>query len=322
MEIIKSLEHELVEIVNKDKHNWTHFYLIMKEIEEKELWKEISENSFTSWVKNFCIKNKIHESIIWNRKKAGKVYETYEKVKRERGEEVISLEHANVSVDALVLLDKINKMSPELATELTEKAINNEITREDLRNAYKTVRRDLQPEANELKSTNLNEKKELKNESSINITAALIVNALSNSKWLGVTQIRKPFKTSFEQDKYKLFTEFPVFTGTSKKSRRIDVLVSENLTSESWELNVHAIEIKVNKYDLLNDKKYSEYAEFADYVWLAVPKELVTFAMETKFDNCGIIEINNTDIKIVEQAKYSPGLLKFNTLISLVLKLL
>lgn len=321
MEIIKSLEYELVEIVNKDKHNWTHFYLIMKEIEAKELWKEISEKSFTSWVKNFCIKNKIHESIIWNRKKAGKVYETYEKVKRERGEEVIPLEHAKVSVDALVLLDKINKRSPELATELTEKAINNEITREDLRNAYKTIRGDIQPGVNKLKSTNLNEK-ESKNESSINITAALIVNALSNSEWLGVTQIRKPFKTSFEQDKYKLFTEFPVFTGTSKKSRRIDVLISENLTSESWELNVHAIEIKVNKYDLLNDKKYSEYADFADYVWLAVPRELVRFAMETKFDNCGIIAINNNDIEIVEQAKYSPGLLKFNTLMSLVLKLL
>lgn len=321
MEIIKSLECELVEIVNKDKHNWTHFYLIMKEIETKELWKEISEKSFTSWVKNFCVKNKIHESIIWNRKKAGKVYETYEKIKRERGEEVIPLEHAKVSVDALVLLDKINKRSPELATELTEKAINNEITREDLRNAYKTVRRDIQSGANKLKSTNQNEK-ESKNESSINITAALIVNALSNSEWLGVAQIRKPFKTSFEQDKYKLFTEFPVFTGTSKKSRRIDVLISENLTNESWELNVHAIEIKVNKYDLLNDKKYSEYADFADYVWLAVPKELVTFAMETKFDNCGIIVINNNDIKIVEQAKYSPGLLKFNTLMSLVLKLL
>lgn len=321
MEIIKSLECELVEIVNKDKHNWTHFYLIMKEIETKELWKEISEKSFTSWVKNFCVKNKIHESIIWNRKKTGKVYETYEKIKRERGEEVIPLEHAKVSVDALVLLDKINKRSPELATELTEKAINNEITREDLRNAYKTVRRDIQSGANKLKSTNQNEK-ESKNESSINITAALIVNALSNSEWLGVAQIRKPFKTSFEQDKYKLFTEFPVFTGTSKKSRRIDVLISENLTNESWELNVHAIEIKVNKYDLLNDKKYSEYADFADYVWLAVPKELVTFAMETKFDNCGIIVINNNDIKIVEQAKYSPGLLKFNTLMSLVLKLL
>lgn len=330
---INELEKELVDIVNMDKNNWTHFYLIMKDIEENNLWKDIGEKSFTSWVKNFCIKNNIHESIIWNRKKAGKVYESYKKIKEEQGIKVAPIEKANVSVDTLVLLDKINKKSPELASKLTDKAMHKEITREDLRNTYKSIRGDIASKTyNWSKNDDIDVRedlihaegeidKALANE--INITAPLIVNALSSSSWLGVTKARKPFKTAFEQDKYRRFTEFPLYTGTSRKSRRIDVLICENLTCDSWELNLHGVEIKVSKSDLLNDTKYSEYADFVDYMWLAIPKELIDVAKDNKFNSCGILVINgDNSIKIIERATKIEGLLKKDTLTSLSLKLL
>ena len=327
MRNINELEKELVDIVNMDKNNWTHFYLIMKAIEENNLWKTIGERSFTSWVKNFCIKNNIHESIIWNRKKAGKVYESYQKIKEEQGIKVASLEKSNVSVDTLVLLDKINKKSPELASKLTDKAVHKEITREDLRNAYKSIRGNIGSKTNNtdigdnLRHSESKIEKVLSNE--INITAPLIVNALSSSEWLGVTKARKPFKTAFEQDKYRTFTEFPLYTGTSKKSRRIDVLICENLTCESWELNLHGVEIKVSKSDLLNDTKYSEYADFVDYMWLAIPKELIEVAKDNKFNSCGILVINSDNsIEIIENATKIEGLLKKDTLTSIALKLL
>lgn len=333
MRDISKLEKELVDIVNMDKNNWTHFYLIMKDIEENSLWQEVGERSFTSWVKNFCIKNSIHESIIWNRKKAGKVYESYQRIKEEQGVKVAPIEKANVSVDTLVLLDKINKKSPELASKLTDKAIHKEITREDLRNTYKSIRGDIGSKTynwNKTNDTDIDDnlshaeneiEKALSNE--INITAPLIVNALSSSEWLGVTKARKPFKTAFEQDKYRTFTEFPLYTGTSKKSRRIDVLICENLTGQSWELNLHGVEIKVSKSDLLNDTKYSEYADFVDYMWLAIPKELIEVAKDNKFNSCGILVINgDNSIEIIEQATKIEGLLKKDTLTSIVLKIL
>lgn len=329
MRDIDKLEQELIDIVNTDKNNWTHFYLIMKNIEENCLWKDIGERSFTSWVKNFCVKNNIHESIIWNRKKAGKVYESYQRVKEEQGVKVAPLEKSNVSVDTLVLLDKINKKSPELASKLTDKAIHKEITREDLRNAYKSVRGPIDDKAynwNKIivdpKNNDINNV-EVSVSNKINITAPLIVNALGKSEWLGVTKVKKHFKTAFEQDKYRLFTEFPLYTGTSKKSRRVDVLIAENLTCDSWELNLHAVEIKVSKSDLLNDTKYSEYADFGDYMWLAVPEELIDVAKEHKFSNCGILTIDdNNSITIVEQAKKVEGFLKKDTLTSIALKVL
>ena len=41
----------------------------------------------------------------------------------------------------------------------------------------------------------------------------------------------------------------------------------ENLTTENvWDMYLHCIEIKVSKGDLLNDQKYTEYAEFVDFM--------------------------------------------------------
>ena len=110
---------------------------------EEELYKELGLKSFTAWVKDFSIRNKIHESILWNRKKAGRVYEKYQRVKEEQGVNIAPIEEADIGGDSLVLLDKITNKNKELGAELTDKAINKEITREDLRTAYKVVRGDI-----------------------------------------------------------------------------------------------------------------------------------------------------------------------------------
>ena len=120
----------------------------------------------------------------------------------------------------------------------------------------------------------------------------------------------------------KINTRFPVFSGTTRHSRRIDALVCENLTEERWKLNLHAVEIKVSKSDLLNDYKYTEYADFTDFIWLAIPQELVEVAKETKLGNCGILVIKNGKVEVVEQAKRLDAIRKEECLSRLALKLL
>lgn len=319
MSSIKEIETELSNIVRQDKKSWTHFYTLMKEVEEQELWRAAGQNSFTAWVKNFCINNKIHESIIWSRKKAGKVYERYAEEQKKKGIKVPSIESVNVPADTLVLLDKISSKAPEIATSLTEKALNRELSRSDLREAYKSIREksDGSPAAAaDPKATPKENAAEI-------VTATKIVSALTNEEWLGRRKEKKYFKTSFERDKYKSFTEFPVYTGTTRKSRRIDVLVAENLTSENvWDLNIHGIEIKVSKSDLEKDQKFSEYSEFVDFMWLAIPEDLIECAKHNKFNSCGIIVIKNGKAKILEQAKKLNPLEKIETLTSIALKLL
>lgn len=319
MRELKKYEKELETILNADKNNWSKFYLLMKEIEEKELYREVNLGSFTAWVKDFSLKHKIHESVIWNRKKAGKVYESYAKVQADEGIEVAPLEEANVGVDALVLLDKITKKDANLGAELTEKALNKEITRDDLRTAYKTVRGDLR--------ASKTERKHKEPETEINVqetvTAAKIVNGLNNSSWLGKECKKKHFKGAYELDKYKALTEFPVYTGTSKKSRRIDVLVAENITLDKhYSLNLHGIEIKVSKSDLINDMKYTEYAEYVNFLWLAIPRDLIEVAEEKAPKSIGILIFDDGKIMIHRYAERLNPLKLEESLTTLSLRLI
>lgn len=326
---LKSIENELSSLIEADKKNWTHFYVLLKEVEEKELWKD-KYKSFTQWVKNFCIKTKTHESIIWNRKKAGKVYENYKEIQEAKGIQVKPIEEIKVSADSLVLLDKINKYDKEAAAELTEKVLNKGITKKDLREVYKSIRPEKPSNNPHLKHVEADEQEtpkaiEENKDKSITITATEIVSTLYSIEWLSDKKVtRKYFKSAFKQDKYRAFTEFPVFTGTSKKSRRMDMLICENITTGNvWDLNLHCIEIKISKSDLLNDTKYTEYTEFVDFMWLAVPGDLVEIARANKFAECGIIAIdNNKKAKIVEQATKLDPLRKIDTLTNIALKLI
>ncbi|MCI6666866.1 MAG: MmcB family DNA repair protein [Romboutsia timonensis] len=321
---LNTVEKELTSLLDYDKKNWTHFYILLKKVEDEKLW-ESKYKSFNQWVKDFCKKTKTHESIVWNRKKAGRVYESYQKIKAQKGEEVANIEDTNVSADALVILDKINRYDEEIASNLVDKVLNKEITNKDLREVYKGIRPENishNPHFRTEKGER-GEKQAKESNSENKITANKIVSTLCNIEWLGIKKERKYFKSAFEQDKYRVFTEFPLYTGTSKRSRRVDLLIAENIQTEHiWELNLHGIEIKVSKSDLLNDTKYTEYAEFVDYMWLAVTEELVEEGLKNTFEDCGIISIKDNKAMIVKQAKKLDSYRRMDTLTNIALKLI
>ena len=322
---LDNIEIKLIELAEIDKKNWTQFYLLLKRVEDEQLWKD-EYKSFTQWVKGFSVKSKVHETVIWQRKKAGAVYMSYYKTQQQKGIEVQPIEKINVSADSLVLLDKINKYNEHTASELVDKVLNKQITKKDLREVYKSIR----PHTI---STNPHIKKvidssrlpgdevELPLET---ITATKIVSSLCNSQWLGKKRERKFFRSAYENNKYSVFTEFPVFPGTSRKSRRIDMLVAENMTTENvWELNLHGIEIKVSKGDLIGDNKYSEYVEFVDYMWLAIPHDLIEVAEAYIFKGCGLLAINGSGtVEVIQKACKINSLRKQDTLTSMALKLI
>lgn len=306
-------EHELEDLVRNDKNNWTRFYLLMEKVEKEELYKQRNFKSFTSWLKNFSLNNKIHESVLWNRKKAGRVYQQYQQLQSQKGIETEPIENIDVSMDSLVLLDKIQKKAPALGAELIEKTMNKQVTRQDLRTAYKQIR-DAEPPKKPGRKKKLTEEEEMAKQAEFNrnnATATKITQLFTSSMWLlGYETTRKAFKVAEQQDKYISLPEFRVYTGTSIKSRRIDVLALENVTVKTklHQLHSHGIEIKVDKHDLLNDHKYTEYAEFVHFLWLAVPRELVELAEETAPPTVGIISVESDDtlVKVREAEKGDP----------------
>lgn len=322
------VEKQLIDLFVTEKKNWVSIYLLLKLVEEETLWKE-NYNSYTQWIKEFAVRSKVHESTIWHTKKMGSVYEKYAEMRKNKGLEVDDIKNTKVSANNLVILEKISKYSPEKTEELADKIFTKEISKTDLQEIYRAVR----PSKNNDKISNSivktdNEVRTEKMKESIK--ASNILSSLYEyENWLGKKKERKYFKSTYEQDKIQCFAEFPLFTGTTRHSRRIDFLCVENLTTQNlWELNIHGVEIKISEYDLLNDKKYSEYVEFLDYFYLAVPKELKEVALKNKLKSCGLLIIsknetsNKFDIEIVEVPSKLNPTRKEETLRSIVLKLL
>lgn len=327
-----NIEKELNTLVEKDRQNWSSFYLLLKKVEQGKLW-EGYYNSFTAWIKHFANANKIQESVLWNRRKAGEIYQNHYARKLEKKEKVNDIQTVDIAQDSLILIEKIARGNEELQDELIEKAVNKELKKKDLQEAYRIVKSKRDEEKKlreELKKDDVSKeekekiKEDIKELKKSSITALDIVEALKSHAWLyeGQKKSRRIFKDFYEQDKYKVFTEFPVFTGTAKHSRRIDALICENLTEERWKLNLHAVEIKVSKSDLVNDHKYTEYADFTDYLWLAIPEELIETAKETKLGACGILVIKDNKVQVIEQAQRLDAIRREECLSRLALKLL
>ena len=110
------------------------------------------------------------------------------------------------------------------------------------------------------------------------MSAHRIVTAIqcaNQGDWLPEDRQELPWK----KDKYKVYTEVPVYTGSTDTPARIDAVVIETFGCKyKTEAIIHAIEIKVSKSDLEADKKMNEYTDFANYMWLAVPPELKKIA--------------------------------------------
>lgn len=328
MRNIELIENELKELLNTDKSNWVKIYELMEEVDKGSLWVG-AYNSYTAWVRGLANKVKVHESLLWSRKKAGAVYAAYSERSERVGKTVENISKINVSPDSLVYCEKIARGNPKVEDELIEKALAGEMGRNDLRKAWKAARANV--EAAGVKAIRANSYETfiptINDLANINkpdvITAADVVLALRTNTWLS-----KAFElhqnTSFEKRVYSTLPEFPVHTGSSRHSRRIDVVVLENQTEEKpFEIMLHGIEIKVSKSDLLNDKKTSEYKDFVDYLWLAVPESLTEEAVKVAGDSWGIITINkNKEANIFISAKKETPVFKTEALNTAIIKLL
>ena len=328
MNNLVDIEKQLIELFISERKNWVSIYLLLKIVDEEILWRG-NYNSYTQWIKEFAVRSKVQESSIWHIKKMGAVYEKYSKKMEAKGMKVDDIKNTKVSANNLVVLEKISKYSPERTEELVEKIFKKEITKNDLEEIYRAVRPSkINNENNNsiaFKTDGEIRTEKIKN----NIKASTILSTLYEyENWLGQKKVRKYFKSSYEQDKIQCFSEFPVYTGSTKKSRRIDFLAVENMTTDNlWELNIHGIEIKVTESDFINDEKYTEYTEFVDYFYLAVPEELKDIALKNKFKDCGIIVIskdktNKFIAKVIEAPARLNPLRREDTLTSIALKLL
>lgn len=334
---ILEIENELETLLSADKKSWVRIYELMETVDTEKLY-EGKFSSYTGWVNALADKVKVHVSLLWSRKKAGKVYAAYEERAREKGCSVPKMDEIKVSADNFNLIEKIAGKNTEVVDELIGKVLHGEMKRSDLKNAWATVKADRNASGVKAVRVNGYDKEDVEI-SEDKIRAADIVLALSNSDWLadidGIddkdSADNKDNKDSFRNIihthfKYKLMTEFAVQTGSSRHARRIDALVLENLTvkkEQNYNVNIHAIEIKIDKNDLLSDHKMQEYTDYADYFWIAVPENLQEFAKEIMLPTWGLMIIDEKKrLKIIYKAERNDAVFRNETLETALVKLL
>lgn len=318
---IDVIENELETLLSADKKSWVRIYELMDSVEKEKLYTD-KFSSYTKWVNALADRAKVHVSLLWNRKKAGRVYAAYEERAKERGRTVPSMNAVKVSADNFNLIEKIAGNNTEVADELIDKVLQGDMKRSDLKNAWNTVKADR--EASGKKSVRVNGYDKGIDVKTETITAADIVLALSRPNWL--KNSIDTYTDRYTQSKYRVLTEFAVQTGTSHHARRIDALVVENLTvaaEKAYNVHIHAVEIKVSKHDLLSDHKMQEYTDYADFFWIAVPEELKADVESIMLNDWGLITIDDKkELHVVKKAELHDAIFRDQTVETALIKIL
>lgn len=318
---ILEIENELEDLLSADKKSWIRIYELMETVDNEKLYVG-KFSSYTAWVNALATKAKVHVSLLWNRKKAGKVYAAYQKRAKENGRTVPAMEEVKVSADNFNLIEKIAGRNEKVADELIDKVLQGDMKRADLKNAWAMVKANREASGSKTARVNAYDKEEVITQQE-SITSADIVLALSSATWMDPEDI---YLSTYSQGKYKLVTEFAVQTGTTHHARRVDALVLENYTvkkEKNYNVNLHAIEIKVDKRDLLEDHKMQEYTDYADYFWIAIPEYLEEYAREIMLPEWGLLLLNEQkELQIAVKAKRHNAVFRKETIETALVKFL
>ena len=330
LQALNKIEGQLSQYLAADKKNWIQTYLLMSEVQDKELYI-VNYRSYTKWVNHLADSLSIHVSTLWARLKAGKNYAEYASRAREQGRIVPQIEEIDVSPDSLNLCAKVAGKNAVEMDKLVDQVVAGDLTRENLRQAAGEFVAKSRFDCVQAKDRTEMEEK---------ITAADIILALQSSNWLFeqaitnpvwekvITDPRNPVRKNYIKEKYRVFEEFAIDPGTSRHSRRLDALIAENISVPPHtdnQVNLIGVEIKVDVNDLKNDCKMQEYTDFVDQFYLAVPDEedIVNAALSIKLDTWGLIIVSKDgQIKVLQTADKLPAIMRDKTLNSLVLKLL
>lgn len=325
---MEEIDQRLNVLISNDKKSWVEVYELMELVDKEKLYEGIY-HSYTAWVNCLATNNHVHVSTLWSRKKAGKVYAEYLQRVEKQGKSAVALSELKISPDTLNLVSKIAGSNTRVADALIEKAATDgEITRSELRIAWSMIKSNKETIVRKTRHD-----KAVKTSQEALTAGDIVVALTQNHDWILDYDCKDII---YQEGKYKLFTEFAVRSGSSRNARRIDALVLENFSEweKSYQLCIHAIEIKVSRSDLKRDEKMQEYCDFADCFWIAVPEELEEDAKKIMIDGWGLLtfatsniakkveEQKKAEIRVSIRAKKEPGIFRDKTIETALIKMI
>lgn len=137
--------------------------------------------------------------------------------------------------------------------------------------------------------------------------ASNMINALKESSWLKSAEHDEDYDCI-----YSVFPACRLDNGRGLQTRRLDLLVAENLTETNRNsVALRGIAVKNNRHELVSDENLAEFMEFVDYFYIAVPdsmemSEAAQFARQSgwgmiSMDSFGRIRV------VVEPLRHRPA---------------
>lgn len=318
---LSDIEDEIIALSKQDANHWAQMAQLMITVQNEKLYSD-GHASFTQWVRSLADRAKVHESLLWRRLKAGNYYLKL----KSRAPSLPDMNTVKISPDNFVLIKDIVGNNFEEGRKLIQKVLDGTLTRKDLTAAKAAVLK--QREAAGIKraangyesraleqnllgslnsaNSNVNEDNDISIKDGIT-AAKILLTIQGQTNWLSesIDTVESTESEKYMREKYKsiyrVLSEFPVETGDAKHVRRIDAFVIENITShEPKDMTLIGIEIKISKGDLLRDEKMSEYTNYCDYFYIAVPPELEADARSIISPDWGILLINGGNIEDIE----------------------
>lgn len=326
---LKMIEDKISNILNETFGSWNTVAILMMKVNDENLW-DVKHKSFTAWVKDYAARSKKHESYLWKLLKAGRTYKEYEERQKEKNKKVTSLSDLKVDYGSLELAKKVAGADKDKLDTLCKEIEDGELTRNTLKSVWHEVRQ-------ERKEKNIkapvNSYTEYEDD---NIKIKDVLEDTAKTK--AITELIKKKATvwinSKDEDinnKTRAFEEFPVRTGLTRNARRMDLLVVTNLDidkhDKKYELSLYCIEVKVSLQDLKQDIKTTEYKDFVDGLYFAIPhndKDMLHYIEEEQLKDFGILlcDIDKKNVEVYRPAKIEKGKLREVTLMTILQKIL
>ena len=340
---IGKIENEICSLMKVGTTKWVELYRMIAKVEAEELYRP-EFSTLSAWATNLAKRGGFILRELWRYKKSGEFYEGFVKRQVAAGRKVKTLEtvvdekKVFASPRAFETIRKIAGGDHEKEDHLISKLVKGEINGSQLQQMWKTEKEN---GAKVLKSRHdsYTDKAEISSEdgdldavdgnleddsdvASRHMTASDIVQALmEHHDWLPEPEIHLPYIS----DKYRVFSEFPVYAAGTSSSARMDALVVETIGSGKIDrVFLHGIEIKIDIHDLENDVKMYQYMDFCDSFWIAVPEHLRDAALlyaRERLAGAGVLIVSEAGIEVATEAKIQPGIMRDKALEHLVYKL-
>lgn len=327
---LSDITAQLKEMLAADRKNWAHTYRLMAAVRDQRLYAP-NFRSFSQWVRELSRIAKIHESTLWQRLKAGQIYDDYRSTADAEtdgtdDENVPALEDADIMPETLELVGKVAGDDKGQRDLLIEKLLAGELDRKALRDAYRMARADRA--AQRLATADEDDDADTDASSSAATSGqGQEQEKIVEAQILGIIRYNRDWVYDYYGDRmderrryqqlYRVLSEFAVRPGTTHHARRIDALVIESIESGYGDdLKIHNVEIKADKTTLVDDKKMLEYGDFCDCNWVATTSDLADDADSVIPTTWGIIvvDLDDRSITIHRKATYKRGALRERTL--------